>query len=118
MSCHLIDSFRQGHGSAASACGPGLHRPACSLHRKLRLILRKRPVAGAASKSEKRLKLCTPLDLVSIGDVNGNGAAELVMRGRCGTAAQLRAFVVDAKLGASLHRLDFCTDRVVINSKS
>ncbi|WP_295584033.1 right-handed parallel beta-helix repeat-containing protein [uncultured Lamprocystis sp.] len=53
------------------------------------------------------MKECTPLDLVSIGDVNGNGAAELVMLGRCGAEAQLRAFVVDAKTGASLRRLDF-----------
>ncbi len=65
---------------------------------------------GANSALVRRIwfkKECTPLDLVSIGDVNGNGAAELVMLGRCGTEAQLRAFVVDAKTGASLRRLDF-----------
>jgi hypothetical protein len=31
----------------------------------------------------------------------------LVMLGRCGTEAQLRAFVVDAKTGGFLRRLDF-----------
>jgi hypothetical protein len=40
---------------------------------------------------------CTPLDLVSIADVNRNGAAELVMLGHCGTSGQLRAFVMDAR---------------------
>ena len=45
---------------------------------------------------------CTPLDLVSIADINGNGAEELVMLGRCGTDGQLRAFVKDAKTGEFL----------------
>ncbi|WP_157640021.1 choice-of-anchor Q domain-containing protein [Lamprocystis purpurea] len=65
---------------------------------------------GANSSLVRRIQFkreFTPLDLVSIGDVNGNGAAELVMLGRCGTEAQLRAFVVDAKTGASLRQLDF-----------
>jgi hypothetical protein len=52
-------------------------------------------------------KDCTPLDMVSIADVNGNGAGELVMLGRCGADGKLRAFVKDAKTGALLRRLDF-----------
>ncbi len=52
-------------------------------------------------------KECTPLDLVSIADVNGNGAAELVMLGRCGPDGQLRAVINDTKNGQVLRRLDF-----------
>jgi hypothetical protein len=52
-------------------------------------------------------RACMPLDLVSIADLNGNGAAELVMLGRCGTAKVLRAIVKDAKTGQVLNRLDF-----------
>jgi hypothetical protein len=50
---------------------------------------------------------CTPLDLVSIADLNGNGAAELVMLGRCGPDGELRAFVKDAKTTQALNRLNF-----------
>jgi hypothetical protein len=50
---------------------------------------------------------CTPLDLASIADTNGNGAADLVMLGRCGANGTLRAFVKDAKTGALLQRLNF-----------
>ncbi|WP_157640283.1 choice-of-anchor Q domain-containing protein [Lamprocystis purpurea] len=52
-------------------------------------------------------RACAPLDLVSIADLNGNGAAELVMLGRCGTAKVLRAIVKDSKTGQVLNRLDF-----------
>jgi len=50
---------------------------------------------------------CTPLDLASIADTNGNGAADLVMLGRCGADRTLRAFVKDAKTGTLLQRLNF-----------
>jgi len=50
---------------------------------------------------------CTPLDLASIADTNGNGAADLVMLGRCGADRTLRTFVKDAKTGALLQRLNF-----------
>jgi hypothetical protein len=52
-------------------------------------------------------KDCTPLDMVTIADINANGAEELVMLGRCGTEGQLRAYVKDAETGAFLRRLDF-----------
>jgi hypothetical protein len=52
-------------------------------------------------------KDCLPLDLVTIADINGNGAEELVMLGRCGTEGPLRAYVKDAETGAFLRRLDF-----------
>jgi len=52
-------------------------------------------------------KGCTPLDLASIADTNHNGAAELVMLGRCGADGQLRAVVTDARTGQVLNRLTF-----------
>jgi hypothetical protein len=48
-----------------------------------------------------------PLKLAVVDDMNGNGAAELAMLGRCGTAKVLRAIVKDAKTGQVLNRLDF-----------
>ncbi len=65
---------------------------------------------GAAGRWLNRIwysKECTPLDLVSIADVNGNGAPELVMLGRCGPDGQLRAVINDTKSGQVLRRLDF-----------
>jgi hypothetical protein len=50
---------------------------------------------------------CTPLDLVSIADVNGNGAPEVVMLSRCGPDGQLRAVINDTKSGQVLRRLNF-----------
>jgi len=52
-------------------------------------------------------KACTPLDLASIADIDHNGAAELVMLGRCGADGQLRAVVTDARTGQVLNRLTF-----------
>jgi|UPI000360F8E4 Tol biopolymer transport system component len=52
-------------------------------------------------------KGCTPLDLASIADIDHNGAAELVMLGRCGADGQLRAVVTDARTGQVLNRLTF-----------
>jgi hypothetical protein len=52
-------------------------------------------------------KGCTPLDLASIADLDHNGAAELVMLGRCGADGELRAVVTDAKTGQVLNRLTF-----------
>ncbi len=52
-------------------------------------------------------KACDPLDMVRIADLNGNGAEELVVLGRCGTNGPLRAFVKDAKTGQLLNRVDF-----------
>jgi len=52
-------------------------------------------------------KGCTPLDLASIADTNHNGAAELVMLGRCGADGQLQAVVTDARTGQVLNRLTF-----------
>ncbi len=52
-------------------------------------------------------KDCTPLDLVSITDINANGAEEVVMLGRCGTDAQLKAVVKDARTAETLNRLYF-----------
>jgi len=52
-------------------------------------------------------KECTPLDLASIADLNGNGAPELVMLGRCGPDGQLRAVINDTKSGQVLRRLSF-----------
>lgn len=65
---------------------------------------------GATSQWVNRIWFntdCTPLDLVSIADINGNGAEELVMLGRCGTEGQLRAFVKDAKTGELLREMRF-----------
>jgi hypothetical protein len=65
---------------------------------------------GRSSKLAERIWYntdCTPLDLASIADVNGNGAEELVMLGRCGADGKLRAFVKDAMTGALLRRLYF-----------
>ncbi len=65
---------------------------------------------GATGRWVNRIwysKECTPLDLASIADVNGNGAAELVMLGRCGPEGQLRAVINDTQSGQVLRRLDF-----------
>ena len=65
---------------------------------------------GRNSALVKRIwfnKDCTPLDMVSIADINANGADELVMLGRCGTARSLRAFIKDAKTAVLLNRLYF-----------
>jgi hypothetical protein len=50
---------------------------------------------------------CTPLDLVTVADIDANDAEELVMLGRCGEAGKLIAIVRDAQTGAFLKRLEF-----------
>ncbi len=50
---------------------------------------------------------CTPLDFATVADINGNGADELVMLGRCGTDGTLKAVVKDAKSGETLRRMAF-----------
>jgi hypothetical protein len=49
----------------------------------------------------------TPMDMVTVADIDANGAEELVMLGRCGELGKLIAIVRDAQTGAFLKRLDF-----------
>ncbi len=52
-------------------------------------------------------KACTPLDMVSIDDINANGAQELVLLERCGAEGTLYAVVKDAGTGERLNILKF-----------
>ncbi len=52
-------------------------------------------------------KACTPLDLVSIADINANGAEELVLLERCGAEGTLYAVVKDAGTGERLNIMRF-----------
>lgn len=65
---------------------------------------------GASSELISTLwfsKDCVPLDMVSVADINANGAEELVMLGRCGAEAQLKAVVKDARTAEALNRIAF-----------